>query len=95
MLFLVVITSKKMKKRKKKENLKRREKRRNLMLNFLILIQKLETGQMLILGMKNLITEEKIKFIQVLKFIIHLEENLTFNLVDQYSYIPIINKIFN
>jgi hypothetical protein len=76
-----------MKIRKKEDYSRRRENKSNLMLSYQILIQKQVIEQMLILVMKNLIIEEKIKFIPVLKFIIHLEGNPIFNLVDQYSYI--------
>jgi RsiW-degrading membrane proteinase PrsW (M82 family) len=73
-----------MRKRRREDNLRRKKNRRNSTTNSQISIQRQATEQMLILEVINPITEEKIKFIPVLKFIIHLEVNPIFNLVDHY-----------
>jgi hypothetical protein len=82
MWFLEVKMNKKMKKKRKDLNKKKRRKKNNLTKNSQIMIQKLEEKAQFILVMKNLTTEKRTKFIQVLKYIIHQEEDPMFNSVD-------------
>lgn len=50
------------------------------------MIQKMLTKLPLYLDKIKLITEEKIKYTQQLKFIIHQEENQVFNLVERINH---------
>lgn len=71
---------------KKKDKKKEERKKKRSIASSRLMIQKMLTKLPLYLDKIKLITEEKIKYTQQLKFIIHQEENQVFNLVERIKH---------
>lgn len=84
MLCSGVKTNKTMKNKRKDLRLKRRRKKNNSTTNFQPMIQNKEIKFHFTLGTISPTTEERTKFIQVLKFTTHQEEDQTSNLADRH-----------
>ncbi len=67
---------------KRKDKKKEEKKKNKLIASFQHMILKMQIKLLLYSVKKKPITEEKIKYIQTLKFITHLEENQVFNSVE-------------
>jgi hypothetical protein len=68
---------------KKRDKKKEERKKKKSIISSQLMIQKMPTKPPFHLDKIKLITEEKIKYTQQLKFITHQEENQVFNLVER------------